>query len=109
MQAKKGPKIRQGSPEEEAALVSHILSMEPSARQCTEVGQLGELLVLLGHEADARKLQAALSVVLKLQGAAAEYARSVPPAVQQDSPDPAAKSAAVDWKWDIFRPVQSVD
>ena len=53
----KGTRIRQGSPEEEAALVSHIASLATTPRQCTEAGQLTELLVLLGHEGDARRLQ----------------------------------------------------
>ena len=79
-QSKKGPKIRQGSPEEEAALVSHIASLAQTAKQCTEAGQLAELLVLLGHEADARRIQSLLSAVIAQQQAAAQRAQPVPAA-----------------------------
>ena len=106
MQNKKGPRIRQGSPEEEEALVSHILSLAPTAQLCSEVGQLTEMLIFLGHEADARNLQALLSKVLVKQKAAAGKA------VEGQVPKPegisANKSASnvgpVDWKWDVLRP-----
>ena len=109
MQNKKGPRIRQGSPQEEEALVSHILSLAPTVQTCSEVGQLTEMLIFLGHEADAHKLQALLSEVLMKQQAAAERAGSqgaqpkgIVEAVQKQSSAP----KAVDWKWDILRPVQ---
>lgn len=109
LQGKKGPKIRQGSPEEEAALESYIASLAPSGRQCSEVGQLAELLVLLGHERDARKLQAELSGLLTKQKAAAEYARLEGPAAVREANNVGQAAVplepAVDWKWDILRPV----
>jgi hypothetical protein len=46
----KGTRIRQGSPEEEKALGTHLMSIDPSARQLTEAGQLAELLILLGMQ-----------------------------------------------------------
>ena len=110
-QSKKGPKIRQGSPEEEAALVSHIASLAQSAKQCTEAGQLAELLVLLGHEADARRIQSLLSAVIAQQQAAAERAQQAPAAATASlnngikSAALPAKPAAVDWKFDILRPL----
>ena len=60
-QASKGARIRQGSPQEEAALAVHITALAPSAQVLAEAGQLAELLVLLDHADDARLLQAAIS------------------------------------------------
>ena len=101
-QNKKGPRIRQGSPQEEEALVSHIISLIPTAQTCSEVGQLTELLILLGHEADARRLQALLSETIAQQKAAADRAGKGKPATE-----PEVKQAAngVLWKWDILRPI----
>ena len=47
MQAK-GLRIRQGSPQEEAALAQHLRELAVSPRQAQEMGQLAELLILLG-------------------------------------------------------------
>ena len=66
-QSQKGVRIRQGGPHEEAALVHHLTALAPSSAQCLETAQLAELLVILGHEADARKLQAALSALVSVQ------------------------------------------
>lgn len=107
MQGKKGPKIRQGSPEEEAALVTHIESLAPTTRQLEEAAQLSELLILLGHEADARKLQTLLSNVISEQAEAARRAdgnayQKIPAA--QITKQPASEDVS-SWKWDILRPV----
>jgi hypothetical protein len=56
-----GARIKQGSPLEEASLVSHVHSLAPRPGILEEVGQLAELLVLMGHDADARTLQRAIS------------------------------------------------
>ena len=108
LQNKKGPRIRQGSPQEEEALVSHILSLAPSLQTCTEVGQLTEVLVLFGHEGDGRKLQALLSEVIVQQKAAAGRASTsaFQPAKESAPKQIPATAEAVDWKWDILRPVQ---
>ena len=60
-QAKKGNRIRKGSPQEEAALADHIAALAPSPTRLTDAGALTELLVLLGREADSRELQRLLS------------------------------------------------
>ena len=60
-QAKKGNRIRRGSPQEEAALADHIAALAPSPARLTDAGALAELLVLLGREADSRELQRLLS------------------------------------------------
>lgn len=46
---------------EEASLVSHMHGLAPRAALLEEAGQLGELLVLLGHAEDARTLQRAVA------------------------------------------------
>ena len=56
-QAAKGPRIRQGGPGEDQALAKHLLGMQPQPAQLSDAAQLAELLVLLGHEGDARILQ----------------------------------------------------
>ena len=67
LQASKGARIRQGSPQEEAALAAHIRALAPGPAALAEAGQLAELLVLLQHEADARLLQAALADLVAAQ------------------------------------------
>lgn len=57
IQARAG-RIRQGGAGEEAALAAHLTALAPEPRRLVETGQLAELLVLLGHEDDARLLQA---------------------------------------------------
>ena len=105
-QNKKGPRIRQGSPQEEEALISHILSLAPTPQLCSEVGQLTEMLIFLGHEADARNLQAQLSRVLVEQKAAAERAvQGQMPKPEGDAVNKPAGNGPVDWKWDVLRPV----
>jgi len=104
LQNKKGPRIRQGSPQEEEALVTHIASLAPSTQHCQEVGQLAELLVFLGHAMDARKLQTLLSEVLVNQKNAEDKAGKV---AEQKGAESGVAPKAVDWKWDVLRPVQS--
>ena len=83
-------------------MVSHIASLAPTAQQCQEVGQLAELLIFLVHTADAIKLQRLLSEVLVRQKEAEDRAGEGAASV---AAVPAPK--AVDWKWDILRPVHS--
>ena len=45
----KGLRIRQGSPQEEAALAQHLRELAVSPCQAQEMGQLAELLILLGE------------------------------------------------------------
>lgn len=72
-------KIRQGSPEEEAQLAGYILSLVPLQSLCTEVGQLSEFLVLIGHEDDAAVLQSALKDAIDEQAKAAQDILKHPP------------------------------
>ena len=76
---KKKNRIRQGSPEEEAQLAHHILSLLPLPSVCTETGQLTEFLIFIGHEDDASVLQKALKALIDLQSEASADIISNPP------------------------------
>jgi len=67
VQAKKGPRIRQGSPQEEAALAAHLAGLAPGAAALQDAGSLAEALVALGAEAAAAALQAALTRLVAAQ------------------------------------------
>ena len=57
LQASKGTRIRQGGPDEDKALAAHVLELVPKDPLLSEAAQLCELLILLGHVADAGILQ----------------------------------------------------
>eukprot|EP00850_Spirogloea_muscicola_P022292 SM000287S10614 [mRNA] locus=s287:107124:112629:+ [translate_table: standard] len=57
-------RIRAGSPQEEQALVEHLVGLAPSAALKEEVAQLLDLLILLQHADLARKLQTSLHKLL---------------------------------------------
>lgn len=86
---KKGKKkIRRGSPEEEAQLAGYILSLVPLPSLCLEIGQLSELLVLVGHEDDAAILQSTMKRLIDTQGeASADILKNPPPGESLDLPD----------------------
>ena len=67
VQVSKGARIRQGSPEEEAALAAHIAALAPTPAALAALGELSEALVVLGHADDARVLQAAMAALLAAQ------------------------------------------
>ncbi|KAK9808650.1 hypothetical protein WJX72_001296 [[Myrmecia] bisecta] len=108
----KGTRIRQGSPEEEQALAAHLQALQPTTRSGTQVGQLTELLVVLGHEQDARILQQQLSELINRQRAAAAYVTENPPPAIHQHQQALTKFKQTDanpdegsqWKWDILRP-----
>jgi len=110
--ARKG-RVKQGSPEEEASLVVHVMSLAPPEATLTHTGALAELLVILEHEQDARTLQAAVSEWIAAHQDAAEdiYQNPfpedrVPHAYQQIlelQRRPAKPAREVAWKWDILR------
>ncbi|KAG1673002.1 hypothetical protein FOA52_005932 [Chlamydomonas sp. UWO 241] len=109
----KGGKIRQGSPQEEAALVELLTKTVPSADQLSESGQLTELLVTLGHFDDARTLQRELGAWLAAHTATAADLRAhpVPGAGAPGSSGAggggaapaAAGGAQPEWKWAALR------
>ncbi|KAJ9528954.1 hypothetical protein QJQ45_000520 [Haematococcus lacustris] len=104
-----------GSPEEEASLVSHLLGLAPSVVQLQEAGGLAELLITLGHESDARTLQAAVTAWQAAHKAALEELKAHPldmqlvPLPLRDSltqlqqQAAAAAATTVAWKWDMLR------
>ncbi|KAL6751050.1 hypothetical protein V8C86DRAFT_3142693 [Haematococcus lacustris] len=108
-------RVRQGSPEEEASLVSHLLGLAPSVVQLQEAGGLAELLITLGHESDARTLQAAVTAWQAAHKAALEELKTHPldmqlvPLPLRDSltqlqqQAAAAAATTVAWKWDMLR------
>ena len=88
-------KIKQGSPEEEAALISHLINLKPPDVVLSEVSQLSELLIALGFFDDAQKLQSTLDSFIKAHKAATEDLLS-----SLEKSDPSVR-----WKWDILRSV----
>jgi elongator complex protein 1 len=114
----KANRIRAGGAAEEVALADHIASLAPRPAALVCAGELAELLVLLGHEGDARTVQAALADLVAAQAAAAAHVAAHPPVVagqqqqQQAGSQPGrpAAAAASDarWKWDLLRPVKAV-
>ncbi|KXZ43844.1 hypothetical protein GPECTOR_79g123 [Gonium pectorale] len=109
---KAATRVRQGSPLEEASLVSHCHSLAPRAATLEEAAQLSELLVLLGHDDDARLLQRAVAAwqaayqevrddihahPVPVEGPG--HARAEMERLLQPPPD----ASAVAWKWDVLR------
>ena len=89
-----------------------------AGRSCMQLSVCNSVMWVAGHEADARVLQQQLSVLLAEQQAAQQYINDNPPPEnsshehhQHQKQGPAAKPSmvatidAVDWKWDILRPV----
>ncbi|KAF5832885.1 IKI3 family-domain-containing protein [Dunaliella salina] len=107
------PLPNSGSPEEEASLVVHVMSLAPPEATLTHTGALAELLVILEHEQDARTLQTAVSEWIAAHQDAAEdiYQNPfpedrVPHAYQQIlelQRRPGKPAPEVAWKWDILR------
>ena len=110
---RKGPKkvksahrIRAGSAGEEAALAATLAAAAPTSDRLAAVGALTELLVILGHEADARAVQAAVSDCAAAATEAAAYVAANPPPVPLDGaggPGRSATLAPVAWKWALLR------
>lgn len=124
--AKKGKKIKAGSPQEEASLEELLLSLGPPQHVLEEAGQLTELLVLLQHTADAARLQqrvgqwqtaAAEARDVVLKGRAEQQQQKAAEAVPGSSATAATAGISgvnstsgavtttevVRWKWDVLR------
>ncbi|KAK9849951.1 hypothetical protein WJX84_009719 [Apatococcus fuscideae] len=93
--ANKRMKIKQGSPHEQVALAHHITSLAMSAEDCASIGQLTELLILLGHQQDAQLLQQRLSQLMAEQSEAAAWVAANPPSGQETQPSANAQPAPV--------------
>ena len=97
-------RVRVGSSGEEAALAATLAAAAPTDHKLACVGALTEALVMLGHEDDARALQAAVSDAVAAAAAAADHVKTHPPATSVEGgegnilpPKPA------EWKWDLLR------
>ena len=88
-------KIKQGSPEEEAALIAHLHQLHPDASLMQDVSQLMELLIFLGFFDDARRLQSSLDGFIKNHRLIIDQI-----SIHASLPD---KASGVRWKWDILR------
>ena len=103
---KSAHRIRAGSAGEEAALAATLAAAAPTSDRLAAVGALTELLVILGHEADARAVQAAVSDCAAAATEAAAYVAANPPPVPLDGaggPGRSATLAPVAWKWALLR------
>lgn len=101
-------RIKQGSANEEAALVAHLRSLAPVASVLAQAGQLAELLCLLGQFDDARTLQQHVGA---WQASAVEAEAVVQDALSKGLPTLASPShdtsnAMPPWKWEVLRAVQ---
>jgi len=90
---KKRLKIKQGSPEEEAALIAHLSEMRLEESTLHEVSSLNEFLLFLGYIEDARRLQSTADRLIKSHQKAMQD-------FSQAGHDCAVKAR---WKWDILR------
>ena len=109
--SKAARRLRAGGAAEEAGLAELLTSLAPSAATLTSTGELAELLILLGHEDDARLLQAALADLVAAAAAAAEHLAAHPPRVTPPNagappPPPPAAPPGPRWKWDLLRSVK---
>lgn len=92
-QRSKKLKIKQGSPEEEAALIAHLIQMKPGDAVLSEVSELSELLIALGFFDDAQKLQSTLDAFIKSHKSATDDLQK---SLEKSDPN-------IRWKWDILR------
>ena len=112
---KRGSKIRAGGPEEEAQLAQHIISLAPTTALLTEVGQLTELLCVLGHDDDARVLQQTMGRLTAVHSEAAQDILNNQPPTLRNNEEKWLNECVVkikeiergvktaDWKWDMLR------
>lgn len=105
--------LRAGSPTEERDLSLHVLTLAPLPKTLEEIGELLELLVLLGHESDARTLQRVVGECVETYAAAhvdAEQSLKELKAIAKAQGEPLepfepkdANAAATEWKWSLLR------
>ena len=117
---KKGKKnrsgLRAGSPTEERDLAMHVLSLAPMAKTLEEVGELLELLVLLGHEGDARTLQRVASEAVDAHDASKIDAQTSLDELMAIAKDKGEKldaftptdagAGGVEWKWTALKSIK---
>lgn len=110
--SKPSKRLRAGGDAEEAGLADLITSLAPKPALLTASGELTEMLILLGHEPDARLIQAALADLVSAQAAAADHLKAHPPAAVPGAAAggaaaaPAPTATGPRWKWDLLRPLR---
>ena len=114
--AKLGRGLRAGSPTEERDLALHVVALAPMSKTLEEIGELLEILVLFGHEDDARALQRVVGECVDAHVAATKDAETSLKelkdiALQKSEPTDAFErkdalgDAALEWKWSLLRAV----
>lgn len=103
---KKKGRIRAGAPNEEFALLQHLKQCPMAPHMRESHGELAELLVLLGHEQDAKLLQTVLSNLVAFQDKLAENSilamqEMEGSGVERTTEHPRAGKAK--WKWALLR------
>ena len=99
-------RVRVGSSGEEAALAATLAAAAPTDHRLACVGALTEALVMLGHEDDARALQAAVSEAVAAAAAAADHVKTHPPITSVEGGEGSTlPPKPAEWKWDLLRGV----
>lgn len=110
----KGSKgLRAGSPTEERDLALHVAALAPMDKTLEEIGELLELLVLFGHESDARALQRVVGECVDAYATAnkdAETSLKELAELAREKGEPteayqhgASRQTALEWKWSLLR------
>ena len=110
----KGSKgLRAGSPTEERDLALHVVALAPMDKTLEEIGELLELLVLFGHESDARALQRVVGECVDAYATATKDAETSLKELAElarekgESTEPFQRGApsqtALEWKWSLLR------
>ena len=100
-----------GSPTEERDLALHVAGLEPSRKTLEEIGELLELMTLLGHEDDARSLQRVVGDSVDAHALAKKDAEATLQELirrAEAKGEPTAefeltRPVAPEWKWSLLR------
>ena len=101
--------MQQGGADEEAQLARYLLELIPTSRSLADIGELGEVLLLLGHVGDARVLQSEAAKVVRLAGEVVnEIRRDLPKGVTEEQLGHVlgvvgGKGTGPQWKWEVLR------
>lgn len=103
---KKKGRIRAGAPNEEYALLQHLKECPMASHRRESYGELAELLIVLGHEQDAKTLQTTLSNLVAFQDSVAKNSilamKEIEGSTQAKFAGPHQVEKAK-WKWALLR------
>lgn len=103
---KKKGRIRAGAPNEEYALLQHLKQCPMAPNRRESYGELAELLIVLGHERDAKTLQTILSNLVAFQDSVAKNSilamKEIEGSTQENFAEPHRVEKAK-WKWALLR------